>query len=203
MWAARKVVQSEARAAALQAHRAREDSDALWALSRLKTGSMQLQQQGTLCGLPAAVSAPRLATLDAQATGGEAKQAEATAAAGPVRALGLAGMAATPGRHRRSASWVKLRASSFDDNNASSMTRAALGKPMAAHQKSSSHDCVLSAKLQGPDRQHSRLSAAAIPGNDMIDDSQLQVGARPCLMPKAVFPGSLRALRCITCCCRM
>ena len=202
MWAASRVAQAEARAAALQAQRAQEDADALQTLSLLKTGNMQQQQQGALCGLPTAISATRLAISDAQAAGGEAKQAEAVAAAGPHRASGSVGVAAAPGRHRRSTSWVKRRASSFDDNSAISTIAAALGRPMAAHQKSSSHDSVLPAKLQGPERQHSRLSSAAIPGNDLIIDSQLQVGACPCLMPKLAFPGCLRALRCVTCCCR-
>ena len=185
VWAARKAAQAEGRAAALQAQRIQEDADALQALSQLKTGNMQPQQPGALCGLPTAISKARLAIPDAQAAGGEGKQAEAVAAAGPHRASGSVGMAAASGRHRRSASWVKRRASSFDDNSASSVIGAALGRPVAAHQKSSSHDSVLPVKLQGPERQHSRLSSAAIPGSDVIDGSQLQVGACPCLMPAA------------------
>ena len=202
MWAARKAAQAEARAAALQAQRAQEDADALQALSRLKTGNMQPQQQGALCGLPNAISAPRLASPDAPAAGGEATQPEAPTAAGPHRASGSVGVPAAPGRHRRSTSWVKRRASSFDDNSASSTIAAALGRPVAAHQKSSSHDSVLPVKLQGPERQHSRLSSAAVPGSDMIGDSQLQVGACPCLMPRSAFLACLRALRCVACCCR-
>ena len=202
MWAAQRVAQAEARSAALQAQRAQEDADALKILSQLKIGNLQPQQQGAFCGLPNAISTPRLAVPNAQAAGGEAKQPEAVAAAGPPRASGSVGTAAVPGRHRRSASWVKRRASSFDDNSAGSLIAAALGRPMAAHQKSSSHDSVLPAKLQGPERQHSRLSSAAIPGTDMINDSQLQVGACSCLMHGMVSPGGVRALRCVTCCCR-
>ena len=202
VWAAQKAVQAESRAAALQAQRIQEDADALKKLSQLKTGNRQPQQQGAFCDLPTAISGSHPANPDAQAAGREAKQAEAVAATEPHRASGLVGMDASPGRHHRSTSWVKRRASSFDDNSASSMTGAALGRPIAAHQKSSSHDSVLPAKLQGPERQHSRLSPAAIPGNDMIDDCQLQVGARPCSMPEITFLGCLRALRCDTCCCR-
>ena len=202
VWAARKAAQAEARAAALQAQRAQEDADALQTLSRLKTGNMHPQQQGALCGLPTAISTTRLAVSNAQAAGAEAKQAEVVAPAGPHRASGSVGVAAAPGRHRRTTSWVKRRASSFDDNSASLLIAATLGRPVAAHQKSSSHDSVLPVKLQGPKRQHSRLSSAAVPGSDMIGDSQLQVGACPCLMPKSAVPACLRALRCVACCCR-
>ena len=201
MWASRKVAQAEAQAAALQAQRAQEDADAMQTLAQLRTGNMQLQQQGAFCGLSNAISTPCLATPDAQAAGGEARKAEAVAAAGPHRASGSVGVAAAPGRHRRSTSWVKRRASSFDDSSARSAIGAALGRP-AAHQKSSSHDSVLPAKLQGPERQHSRLSSTAMPGSDLINDSQLQVGACPSLMPELAFPGCLKALRCVTCCCR-
>lgn len=172
-WAAQRAAQAEARAAALQAQRFTEDADALQALSQLKA---VLKQQQPLFVPPLTSPAQQPAGALSSVTG--LRQTDSVTAAGSQRATGSIGSVAAPGKHHRSASWVRRRASSFDDGSESALAAALLAAgPRAAHQKSSSHESGLPAKFQGPERQHSRLSSVAVPTNGLADGGQLQVTA--------------------------
>lgn len=169
---AQRGAQAQARAAVLQAQRSREDAHALEALSQLRASHQQHQEQPLSPMLRPTSEAALEQIAETEAPIADTAQAGVLSGAGSKRATSSIGTAAAPGKHRRSASWVNRRASSFDDVSAGTPAGLLLAGPRAAHQKSTSHESALPVRLE---KQRSRLSAAAALVDGTMAGEQYQV----------------------------
>jgi len=177
--AAQRDEQTAARGAALQAYRTTEDTEALQALSSLRM-VIKKQQTAATPSLPAAASIPQWVKAGMEAPGVGVTPPQRGRAGGAHRATSSIGNAAlVPGKHHRTPSWVKRRASSLDEGSAAALAGALLAGPKATHQKSSSHDSVLPGKLSGLEKQYSRLSSAAMLADNMAHGGQMQARKLP------------------------